>query len=91
MNSRNAYTRIALCAFAATLSLAACGKRGVLDRPEPVFGRPAKDASAETTVADPAARVARPTPRAPESVNSSIRNSPIDGAPRDPRAGPPQG
>lgn len=73
------------------LCLAGCGKQGVLERPKPVFGSPSRDPSAETTVADPAIKTARPTPRAPESVNSSIRTAPIDGAPRDPRAGPPRG
>ena len=33
--------RTALVMIAATLLLAACGKQGVLERPDPMFGRPA--------------------------------------------------
>jgi predicted small lipoprotein YifL len=84
--------------FAAALALGACGKRGTLERPAPLFGHgdkateqtddsgeEAKDDGAQRKGSDGSVRA-----RAPEQRNTSIRVAPIEGAPRDPRAGPGQ-
>lgn len=81
-----------LVLFAAALALGACGKRGTLERPPPMFGSAEEKAAYEAQKAkeqvkndkDDAATRYKP---APESKNTSIRMEPIDGAPRDPRAG----
>ena len=94
----------AVTALAATVALAGCGMRGTLERPAPLYGAKAKadydaeqakaaaDKKEDASMPEPKAAGGRygPRPQAPESRNTSIRTDPIDGAPRDPRAGPGQ-
>ena len=87
-----------LVLFAAALALSACGKRGTLERPPPMWGEAEKakyeaeqaaEKAKQATDADKKDAATRYKP-APESQNVSIRMQPVDGAPRDPRSGPGQ-
>jgi predicted small lipoprotein YifL len=63
----------------AALALSACGKRGDLDRPKPLWER----ANADEPVA-----VSRDKPATPETVDSSIRKSPVETGKPDPIGSP---
>jgi hypothetical protein len=75
-------------AAAALLGLSACGTRGDLERPEP-GGAVAEAAGAEAPERAPPSRWG-PKPADPATMNTTIREAPIEGAARDPRAGPGQ-
>jgi predicted small lipoprotein YifL len=82
---------IVLIAVLAAVAVSGCGKRGVLDRPPPLWGDRGADAGEPVDNSEPTARGSSPyssRPQAPESQNTSIRHVPIEGAPRDPRGGP---
>lgn len=90
---------IALASMAA-LALAACGKRGPLDQPPPMWGEKAKaDYAAEQAAkkkaeADKAERSGpsanAPLPMDPAQKNTTIRQAPVEGGPTDPYKGPGQ-
>ncbi len=90
---------LTLTALLAATALSGCGMRGALERPAPMWGDKSKaeaeDAKAkkdDAAMPEPKSTGSKysPRPQAPESQNTSIRQAPIDGAPRDPNAGPGQ-
>ncbi len=88
---------VLVAAIAALTTVAGCGKRGTLDRPDPMWGAPA-DAAApaeeganDDSDADANADRTRPystsKPRDPAQTNSPIREAPV-GGPSDPYGQP---
>jgi hypothetical protein len=67
--------RLLLLLAVSALTVAACGKRGALDRPPPLFGH--KDGG------EPVA-VRREPPAPPETQDNTIRKAPIDTGKSDP-------
>ena len=91
---------ILACALAALTTVAGCGKRGTLDRPDPMWGAPAEGAADaapaeeganDDSDADANADRTRPystsKPRDPAQTNSPIREAPV-GGPSDPYGQP---
>ena len=77
-------------AAAALVGLSACGTRGDLERPEPGGAvASAETAGDEAPERAPPSRWG-PKPADPATMNTTIREAPIEGATRDPRAGPGQ-
>jgi len=82
-----------LAAGAAALAVGACGKRGALDRPDPMFGAPAEDVEAapEGVDDDSSADRTRPystsKPVDPAQTDVPIRDAPV-GGPSDPYGTP---
>jgi predicted small lipoprotein YifL len=79
------------------LAVAACGKRGTLERPPPMWGDKAKaeyqaekaaEAKAKKDKQEAPAGTAKPSSIPPQSQNTSIRQDPVSVAPQDPYAGP---
>lgn len=74
-------------AAAALVGLAACGTRGDLERPGPDGGvATAETAGEEAPERAPPSRWGQ-KPADPATLNTTIREAPIEGASRDPRAG----
>lgn len=71
-------------AAAALVGLSACGTRGDLERPAP--GGAVAAAEDEAPERAPPSRWG-PKPADPATLSTTIREAPIEGAPRDPRAG----
>lgn len=88
---------VLVAAIAALTTVAGCGKRGTLDRPDPMWGAPADAAEpAEEGANDDSDRDAnadrtRPystsKPRDPAQTNAPIREAPV-GGPSDPYGQP---
>lgn len=75
-----------LAIICAAVGLSACGKRGTLERPPPMFGH-AHDQSSDDSERLPPTKYGQ-LPPAPESQNTSPRTDPLDGPSRGPDAGP---
>ncbi|MET0293882.1 MAG: lipoprotein [Phenylobacterium sp.] len=85
---------LALAALLAASALSACGKTGDLQRPGPLFGagrNTTKDADEANRTQEPARPVNTVDPRERTSDPAPPRTLPIQGAPNDPTAAPPQG
>jgi len=91
-------TRLVLLAIAAiaAASVAGCGKRGTLDRPDPMFGAPSSDADAAADEGvnddsdgnpDKTRPYSTSKPLDPAQTNVPVREAPI-GGPSDPYGRP---
>jgi len=98
MSPRLIIIAVALVAMA---GVSGCGKRGTLDRPNPMWGAPAADAGTDATAdeganddsdADANADKTRPystsKPVDPAQTNRTIRDAPVGGGPSDPYGQP---
>ena len=80
---------IAALAVATGLGVSACGKRGTLDRPAPLWGHPkdttGADAGDQRTTPE---RRGDPGAQTPDGNNRTIAQDPMDGVPSGPDSGP---
>ena len=82
-----------MAAAAATLAVSACGKRGSLDRPDPMWGAPAEDVEAAPEGVDDDSNADRTRPYStskpvdPAQTDVPIRDAPV-GGPSDPYGRP---
>ena len=82
---------IAALAAATGFGVSACGKRGTLERPPPLWGHPKDkdkttgDAGDQRTTPE---RKGDPTALSPDANNRTIAQDPMDGVPAGPDSGP---
>jgi predicted small lipoprotein YifL len=99
MSSRLVLLAVVMAAL--SVGAAGCGKRGTLDRPDPMWGAPANEAGSDATAdegtnddsdADANADRTRPystsKPLDPAQTNRTIRDAPVGGGPSDPYGQP---
>lgn len=86
-------TIILAAAAVAALSLSACGKRGTLERPDPMWGAPEEDVQAapegedDNSNTEPTRPYSTGKPLDPAQQNVPIRDAPV-GGPSDPYGRP---
>ncbi|HWE47639.1 MAG TPA: hypothetical protein VG407_16585 [Caulobacteraceae bacterium] len=87
LNTR--FVLIVALVAATGLGVSACGKRGTLDRPPPMWGhhkdKTGADAGAQRTTPE---RKGDPTALSPDANNRTIAQDPMDGVPQGPTSGP---